>query len=52
MVADWCLVLDVYSLPIWFGVVPPVQEADRIVDEQIGRQEGEDGLRDQGLKAD
>ena len=34
------------------GVVPPVQEADRTVDEQIGRQEGEDGLRDQGLKAD
>ena len=52
MVADWCLGLDEYSLPIWFGAVPPVQEADRTVDEQIGRQGGEDRLRDQGLKVD
>ena len=52
MVADWCLGLDEYSLPIWFGAVPPVQEADCTVDEQIGRQEGEDGLRDQGLEVD
>ena len=52
MVADWCLGLDEYFLPIWFRVVPPAQEADQSVDEQIGRQEGEDGLRDQGLKVD
>ena len=50
MVADWCLGLDEYSLPIWFGVIPPVQEGDRTVDEQISRQGGEDRLRDQGLK--
>ena len=29
-----------------------MQEADHTVDEQIGRQEGEDGFHDQGSKVD
>ena len=50
MAGDWWLRLDEYFLPIWFGMVPPVQ--NRSVDERFGRQEGEDGLRDQGLEVD
>lgn len=33
-------------------MIAPVQEEDRSVDEQIGRQEGEDGLRGRGLEVD
>ena len=34
VVGDWWLRLDVYFLPIWFGVIPLVQ--DRSFDEQFG----------------
>lgn len=33
-------------------MIAPVQEEDRSVDEQIGRQEGEGGLRGRGLEVD